>query len=172
MSNSSAIAAGRYDIIRFVLLGPLPAMVLFLYPNIRFCQKKRTFFRKMRPADLQKRASVLIYASFSRKTRERLLENWAAQCACDAERRGAFSDAMQSVVKNETTNRSKAPSSDGRHPRQFEKVEPKKARPLHWRTARSDFRYSHMESLILAQNERWRHGLGMQVERESVFGRE
>ena len=23
-----------------------------------------------------------------------------------------------------------------------------------------------MESLILAQNERWRHGLGMQVERE------
>jgi len=24
-----------------------------------------------------------------------------------------------------------------------------------------------MESLILAQNERWRHGLGMQVERES-----
>jgi hypothetical protein len=24
----------------------------------------------------------------------------------------------------------------------------------------------HMESLILAQNERWRRGLGMQVERE------
>ena len=24
-----------------------------------------------------------------------------------------------------------------------------------------------MESLILAQNERWRHGLGMQVEREA-----
>ena len=29
-----------------------------------------------------------------------------------------------------------------------------------------------MESLILAQNERWRHGLGMQVERESALGRE
>jgi len=27
-----------------------------------------------------------------------------------------------------------------------------------------------MESLILAQNERWRHGLGMQVERKSRFG--
>ena len=28
-----------------------------------------------------------------------------------------------------------------------------------------------MESLILAQNERWRHGLGMQVERaEGNFG--
>ena len=26
----------------------------------------------------------------------------------------------------------------------------------------------HMESLILAQNERWRRGLGMQVEREGV----
>ena len=26
-----------------------------------------------------------------------------------------------------------------------------------------------MESLILAQNERWRHGLGMQVERSAVF---
>ena len=26
------------------------------------------------------------------------------------------------------------------------------------------------ESLILAQNERWRRGLGMQVERESTFG--
>jgi len=25
--------------------------------------------------------------------------------------------------------------------------------------------------LILAQNERWRHGLGMQVEREVYFGR-
>ena len=25
--------------------------------------------------------------------------------------------------------------------------------------------FSEMESLILAQNERWRHGLGMQVER-------
>ncbi len=28
-------------------------------------------------------------------------------------------------------------------------------------------RFSTMESLILAQNERWRRGLGMQVERES-----
>ena len=28
--------------------------------------------------------------------------------------------------------------------------------------------FSVMESLILAQNERWRHGLGMQVERESL----
>ena len=27
--------------------------------------------------------------------------------------------------------------------------------------------FSVMESLILAQNERWRHGLGMQVERET-----
>jgi len=27
-----------------------------------------------------------------------------------------------------------------------------------------------MESLILAQNERWRHGLGMQVERETLRG--
>ena len=26
----------------------------------------------------------------------------------------------------------------------------------------------HMESLILAQNERWRRGLGMQVEREGT----
>jgi hypothetical protein len=26
----------------------------------------------------------------------------------------------------------------------------------------------HMKGLILAQNERWRRGLGMQVERESV----
>ena len=29
-----------------------------------------------------------------------------------------------------------------------------------------------MESSILAQNERWRRGLGMQVERESEFIRE
>ena len=29
-----------------------------------------------------------------------------------------------------------------------------------------------MESLILAQNERWRRGLGMQVERERGFGPE
>jgi len=32
----------------------------------------------------------------------------------------------------------------------------------------------YVESLILAQNERWQRGLGMQVERESVdqsFGR-
>ena len=28
---------------------------------------------------------------------------------------------------------------------------------------------NHMESLILAQNERWRRGLGMQVERERIF---
>ena len=27
--------------------------------------------------------------------------------------------------------------------------------------------FSAMESLILAQNERWRHGLGMQVERDA-----
>ena len=27
-----------------------------------------------------------------------------------------------------------------------------------------------MESLILAQIERWRHGLGMQVERDAIFG--
>ena len=27
------------------------------------------------------------------------------------------------------------------------------------------YQISHMESLILAQNERWRRGLGMQVER-------
>jgi hypothetical protein len=27
---------------------------------------------------------------------------------------------------------------------------------------------NHMESLILAQNERWRRGLGMQVEREGT----
>jgi hypothetical protein len=26
------------------------------------------------------------------------------------------------------------------------------------------------ESLILAQNERWQRGLGMQVEREAIFG--
>ena len=30
--------------------------------------------------------------------------------------------------------------------------------------------YFQLESLILAQNERWRHALHMQVERESVFG--
>ena len=30
----------------------------------------------------------------------------------------------------------------------------------------------YMKSLILAQNERWRRGLGMQVERESHFGGE
>ena len=29
-----------------------------------------------------------------------------------------------------------------------------------------------MESLILAQNERWRHGLGMQVERQGSDARE
>jgi hypothetical protein len=29
-----------------------------------------------------------------------------------------------------------------------------------------DFPYLVMESLILAQIERWRHGLGMQVERK------
>ena len=28
--------------------------------------------------------------------------------------------------------------------------------------------FSAMESLILAQNERWRHGLGMQVERDAL----
>ena len=28
----------------------------------------------------------------------------------------------------------------------------------------------HLKGLILAQNERWRRGLGMQVERESVSG--
>ena len=38
--------------------------------------------------------------------------------------------------------------------------------------ARRRLDFSEMESLILAQNERWRHGLGMQVERESGFGRE
>ena len=31
--------------------------------------------------------------------------------------------------------------------------------------ARPSSGFSEMESLILAQNERWRHGLGMQVER-------
>ena len=31
------------------------------------------------------------------------------------------------------------------------------------------YEYIHMESLILAQNERWRRGLGMQVERERIF---
>ena len=30
------------------------------------------------------------------------------------------------------------------------------------------FKNSTTESLILAQNERWRRGLGMQVERESA----
>ena len=29
--------------------------------------------------------------------------------------------------------------------------------------------FSEMESLILAQNERWRHGLGMQVERGAAM---
>ena len=29
-----------------------------------------------------------------------------------------------------------------------------------------------VKGLILAQNERWRRGLGMQVERESLFGGE
>ncbi len=29
--------------------------------------------------------------------------------------------------------------------------------------------YFFMESLILAQNERWQRGLGMQVEREAAF---
>ena len=29
---------------------------------------------------------------------------------------------------------------------------------------------NHMESLILAQNERWRRGLGMQVERLNTIG--
>ena len=37
-------------------------------------------------------------------------------------------------------------------------------------TLRGRFELSVMESLILAQNERWRHGLGMQVEREVRFG--
>ena len=32
----------------------------------------------------------------------------------------------------------------------------------------SDYRCFLLESLILAQNERWRRGLGMQVEREFV----
>ena len=32
--------------------------------------------------------------------------------------------------------------------------------------ARRRLDFSEMESLILAQNERWRHGLGMQVERD------
>ena len=31
--------------------------------------------------------------------------------------------------------------------------------------------FNKLKGLILAQNERWRHGLGMQVERESDFGR-
>ena len=35
-----------------------------------------------------------------------------------------------------------------------------------------DLRFSTTESLILAQNERWRRGLGMQVERERGFGPE
>ena len=43
----------------------------------------------------------------------------------------------------------------------FENVEP----VLNW-IIRSYF--SVMESLILAQNERWRHGLGMQVERGAL----
>ena len=30
--------------------------------------------------------------------------------------------------------------------------------------------YNMMESLILAQDERWRRGLGMQVERYGAFG--
>ena len=34
-------------------------------------------------------------------------------------------------------------------------------------SGRIDFETFHMESLILAQNERWRRGLGMQVERDS-----
>ena len=29
---------------------------------------------------------------------------------------------------------------------------------------------TQLEGLILAQNERWRRGLGMQVERERTFG--
>ena len=36
-----------------------------------------------------------------------------------------------------------------------------------WWRRRLDF--SEMESLILAQNERWRHGLGMQVERGAAM---
>jgi hypothetical protein len=32
----------------------------------------------------------------------------------------------------------------------------------------SVYAYSKLKGLILAQNERWRHGLGMQVEREVV----
>ena len=34
-----------------------------------------------------------------------------------------------------------------------------------WNSLRADLNTLFMESLILAQNERWRHGLGMQVER-------
>ncbi len=30
---------------------------------------------------------------------------------------------------------------------------------------------NQLKGLILAQNERWRRGLGMQVEREACFGR-
>jgi hypothetical protein len=37
------------------------------------------------------------------------------------------------------------------------------------RTSFERMRIFSMESLILAQNERWRHGLGMQVERDAAM---
>ena len=40
------------------------------------------------------------------------------------------------------------------------------------RSRRGVFKLFAMESLILAQNERWRHGLGMQVERQGSDARE
>ena len=50
----------------------------------------------MRLACLQKKACVLTYASFSHKMRERLLENWAAQCIRDAGVSHGIVDATQS----------------------------------------------------------------------------
>ena len=37
-------------------------------------------------------------------------------------------------------------------------------------SALNQFAHNFSKGLILAQNERWRRGLGMQVEREPVFG--
>ena len=36
--------------------------------------------------------------------------------------------------------------------------------------ARARGKHTQLKGLILAQNERWRHGLGMQVVREAPFG--
>ena len=45
------------------------------------------------------------------------------------------------------------------------------SRPGHFMRKLEDLASIQLKGLILAQNERWRRGLGMQVVRETSFGR-